>query len=537
MSAGGGGPHQQLFTAQVGGGRKRDRQRVHPGAVLLLIQVPASLADGVYDLEITLEEPVGHAACPDTNADSVVYTLELTDQALVIDRSGSMGMGDPTRLSAAQDAAAFYVDVTRDGDGLTVVPFNHDVNPSPFPIDVVDNGLRLDAKAYINDLFPDGMTSIGDGLAEGLSQLGSSPTGNTLCSFVLLSDGMENTAQFWSDVSADIIDSGCPVTTIAFGPESDETLLQSIASATGGLFFYNDVYVSAPLQTTLAIPADMALDLGNSYEYAQGRAEDRQRLLAEKGMVSIKNPVGLHEVLIDDTISEAVFSLDWYETYFAYLEFELYDPNGNVYDQNNPGYSFKDEVNRHVGFRIPSPLPGIWTLLVRHMQSEEVDVPYQVIVSGQSLITLELLLPDRLGLQFLTGNLVPIFAILSADGPITGAVVDAIVTSPNGTQVWVPLYDDGQHDDGASQDGLYGGMYTAVNQAEPVWPTGEQGETPPNDEGAYRVLARATHDKFYREAMGAFSVLEAPDEDQNGYPDTWEKLFGITDPKHDPDLG
>src|SRR4030042_1423683 len=85
-------------------------------------------------------------------------------------------------------------------------------------------------------------------------------------------------------------------------------------------------------KTTLAIPADMALDLGNSYEYAQARAEDRQRLLAEKGMVSIKNPVGLHEVLIDDTISEAVFSLDWYETYFAYLEFELYDPNGNIYD-------------------------------------------------------------------------------------------------------------------------------------------------------------------------------------------------------------
>src|SRR4030065_2007434 len=36
--------------------------------------------------------------------------------------------------------------------------------------------------------------------------------------------------------------------------------------------------------------------------------------------------------------------------------------------------------------------------------------------------------------------------------------------------------------------------------------------------------------------MGAFSVKEAPDDDQNGYPDTWEKLFGITDPKHDPDV-
>ena len=526
------------FTAQVGG---VDATVTGGGFIQeqywLLIRAPASLVDGTYDLEVTLQDPdTGTPLASDTSAASVVYTLELTDQALVIDRSGSMGWTDPTRLSAAQDAASFYVDVTRDGDGLTVVPYNHDINPAPFPIDVVDNSVRTAAKTYINDLDPaDGATSIGDGLAEALNQFGSSPTGNTLCSFVLLSDGMENTPQYWSEVITDVVDSGCPVTAIAFGPESNETLMQSIASATGGLFFYNDVYVSSPLQTTIATAADMALELGNSYEYSQAFAEDRQRLLAEKGMVSAKLPEGWHEVLIDDTISEAVFSLDWYETWYAEIELLLYDPNGNVYDQNNPGYSFKDEVNRHVGFRIPSPVPGTWQLLVRHIQSEEIDVPYQVIVSGQSLITLELLLPDRLGLQFLTGNMVPIYGILSADGPIPNADVTALVTSPGGTQVLVQLYDDGEHDDGVPQDGLYGGLYTAVNQAEVVWPSGEQGEIPPNDEGAYRVLLRAVHEKFYREAMGAFSVLEAPDDNQNRLPDTWEKEFGLDDPGADPD--
>ena len=526
-----------LFTAQVGG---QDAMVTGGGFVQeqywLLVQAPDTLADGIYDLEITLQEPgSGTPLASDTNAESVVYTRELTDQALVIDRSGSMGMGTPTRLSAAQDAAAFFVDVTREGDGLTVVPYNQDVNPAPFPIDVVDNGVRIAAKGFINGLDPaDGSTSIGDGLAEALKQLESSPTDNSLCSFVLLSDGMENTPDYWADVRDDIISSGCPVTAIAFGPESNETLMQTIAADTGGLFFYNDVYVSSQLQNA-AVPADMALELANSYEYAQAFAEDRQRLLAEKGVVSAKNYESWHEVNVDDMVSEAVFSLDWYETYFAELEFILYDPDGNKYDKNKPGYSFEDLVNRHVGFRIPKPLPGVWKLQVLWVGSEEYEVPYQVIVSGQSLITLELLLPNRLGLQFLTGNLVPIYAILSSKEPIPDADVQAFVTSPDGTQVLVPMFDDGQHDDGAPQDGLYGGMYTAVNQAEPVWPTGEKEETPPNDEGGYRVLVRATHPKFQREAIGAFSVLEGPDENQNGYPDTWEKLYDITDLKGDPD--
>ncbi|MGE5123026.1 MAG: VWA domain-containing protein [Acidobacteriaceae bacterium] len=533
------GLSNSYFTAQVGG---QEATVVGGGFIQeqywLLIQAPASLADGVYDLEITLSEPgSGTSLASDTSADSVVYTLELVDQALVIDRSGSMLNGTPTRLSAAEDAASFYVDVTRDGDGLAVVPYNEDINPAPFDLQTVTDLVRENARTYI-DTIPEtgGTTSIGDGLAEALSQLDSSTTGNSICSFVLLSDGMENTEKYWSDVRADVIASGCPVTTIAFGPESNETLMQEIASDTGGLFFYNDVYVSAQTQSTTAIPADMALDLGNTYEYAQGFSEDRQRLMAEKGIISAKEFEKTHAVLVDDTISEAIFSLDWFETFTAELELRLIDPDGKIYEPKD--YSFKDDANHHVGYRITSPIPGTWFLKVRHIFSEEPSVPYQVIVSARSLITLELLLPDRLGLQYLTGNLVPIYAILSADGPIPEVVVDAIVTSPDGTQLLVPMFDDGEHDDGSREDGLYAGLYTAVNQAESVPPTGEKTEpSTPNDEGAYRVLARATSEKFYREAMGAFSVKEAPDLNGNRLPDPWEELYGLpnADPQGDPD--
>ena len=342
-----------------------------------------------------------------------------------------------------------------------------------------------------------GWTSIGDGLDEALNQLASSPTENSLCSFVLLSDGMENSSLYWADVSGAVIASGCPVTAIAFGPESDETLMQQIATDTGGLYFYNDVYVSTLSESaTATTAADMALDLGSTYEYAEGKAEGRQRLLAEKGVVSEKDPEAKHEVLVDETVYEAIFALDWYERWWAELELILVDPAGKTYDQNSPGYSF--EEHRPTGtWAGASPTrslaPG--QMIVKWLNSEEQTVPYQVLVSGRTHITLDLLLPDRLGTNYYTGNLVPIYAFLSAARPIAVAMVNAYVTAPDGTETLVPLNDDGESGDGAANDGFYAGMYTVVNQANVVEPQGEDAQSNPKDEGGYRVLAVATHEK------------------------------------------
>ena len=115
----------------------------------------------------------------------------------------------------------------------------------------VTAGVRTDAKDnYITPLTPGGATSIGDGLDEAVDQRNTvSTTGNPLCSFVLLSDGMENSSLYWSNVKADVQLTGCPVTTIAFGQASNETLMQTIATDTGGVSYYNDVYESSSMNS------------------------------------------------------------------------------------------------------------------------------------------------------------------------------------------------------------------------------------------------------------------------------------------------
>jgi hypothetical protein len=448
------------------------------------------------------------------------------------------------RLVAAKDAASFYVDVTRNHDGLAVVPYNHDiVAPAPWPMrEILGASDRDDAKVYINDpsLSATGMTSIGAGLLGAVKELGDSTTDNPLCSFVLLSDGMENTAPMWADAEVHdaVLETGCPVTTIAFGPESDETLMQQIATETGGLYFYNDVFVSSTTAGVRATPtmADVDLALANTYEYAEGLAEGRQRLLAEKGVMTEAAAVE-HEVYVDETLSEAVFSLDWYSPSFALLGLSLVHEDGTKYTPAE--YTFADGTNQHVGFRLNGgPLvlkPGTWTLHVEVLQAEQEVVPYQVMVSGQTWITLHLLLPDRLGAKYTTGNSVPIYALLTAHGPIPDALVEAFVTAPDGTETRVMLADDGQHDDGMPRDGLYAGLYTLVTQAEVVQPQGEDATSEPDDEGGYRVLVRATHEKFTREAMGGFAVLEGRDGDRDRLPDVWEEDNGVNDPDADPD--
>jgi len=505
----------------------------------LLLEAP-DLADGTYTLGVTLETT---PAASDTSANSVVYTADLTDQVLVIDRSGSMGVDD--RLAAARDAAGFYVDATRIGDGLAVVAYQSVVDPpDPWGLRVInDPGDRQDAKDYIAPLTAGGMTSIGAGLQAAVSERGEGD--NPICSFVLLSDGMENTAPMWIAVRDDVLETGCPVTTIAFGPESDETLMQQIATETGGLYFYNDVYVSTTTAGGRAAPtrADADLDLANTYEYAEGLAEGRQRLLAEKGVASPDGAVAEHEVFIDDSLTEVVFSLDWYAGLspgpgYDNMVLTLESPSGRTFDPDTPGYSFFDYYYKHVGFRLNEDAleEGTWKLYVKVVDPEIGALPYQVLVSGQTRLTLHLLLPDRLGSSYTTGNRVPIYALLAANRPVPGALVEAFVTAPDGTQTLLILSDDGQHGDGAANDGLYAGLYTLVNQADAVPPQGEDDQSVPNDEGGYRVLARATYDKLQREAMGAFSVLEGEDvEPQNRIPDVWEKENGVTNAGGDPD--
>ena len=93
----------------------------------------------------------------------------------------------------------------------------------------------------ISGLSPQNLTSIGDGLKKGQAELNAfgDPLGQDY--IVLLSDGLENEGDFWNTVKASITAAGTTVFSIALGPETDQALMQEIASTTGGDYLYVDL--------------------------------------------------------------------------------------------------------------------------------------------------------------------------------------------------------------------------------------------------------------------------------------------------------
>ena len=160
--------------------------------------------------------------------------------ALVLDRSGSMH-GDPFRNMLL--AAETFVGQLRDGDRLSIVAFSDGVYLAVPPV-VVDPNTRNLSIAAIRTLADGGGTNFSGGLLAGLAQVFGAFQPWQVNQIILFSDGQPNigiteTSEL-TRIAANAADRGVAVTTIGFGMEHDELLMQGIADASGGNYYYVD---------------------------------------------------------------------------------------------------------------------------------------------------------------------------------------------------------------------------------------------------------------------------------------------------------
>jgi hypothetical protein len=149
--------------------------------------------------------------------------------------------GDPFRNMLA--AAETFVNQLRDGDRVSIVAFSNGVFEA-VPSMVVDPNTRNLAIAAIRSLGHGGGTFFSGGLLAGLFEVFSFYQPWQVNQLVLFSDGQPNIGITSSGelmrIAGRAAEHGVSVTTIGFGQDHDELLMQGIADASGGYYYYVD---------------------------------------------------------------------------------------------------------------------------------------------------------------------------------------------------------------------------------------------------------------------------------------------------------
>ncbi|MDQ3973412.1 MAG: cell wall-binding repeat-containing protein [Actinomycetota bacterium] len=508
----------------------------------LLVQAPDQAAGAqtgqFYNLRVQLD-----TAASDTEASSVLYVERTQDTVVVLDRSGSMA--EQNKIDAAQNAASLFVNELADIDQGGYVAFDQDpyLRHQLVPVGTGTNRDNLQTAIYAE--FPGGATSIGDGMRLGAEEEATRGRPDTPCNLVLLSDGHENSPEFWDDVRPEVIDNQCAMHVVGLGSGANEVLLQQIAASVpgvGGSYDYADVAEDvAPGAgfSALGEPISWENNLSRVYEYIAAQTAGRQRIFSdvqpapppiEPRAVSYQQEPG-HQFFVDDSSEELVVTAAWQFRLEGECDAtQLFDPAGNPVDPalRRCGSQSTNEV-----WQVPNPTPGVWSL--------QVDAGLQEYYVAASAVTqYELLLFTGTPVERLEAGVeVPIVAMFAGDGaPLTGAEVVAEVTDPLGGRRTVTLHDDGAHGDAEPDDGVYAGVYTATSQGDLIEPDpadvvdGQE----PAVVGSYRIDASGVLGDIVREAQTSFALQAATDSDGDGLPDNWETSHGL-DPQDPGDSG
>lgn len=386
------------------------------------------------------------------------------DVVLVIDRSFSM---DGQKLADAKEAAKQFIDLTRDGDGIGIVSFAGS-GFVHYELASSSAKTRNEASLAVESINLAAATSIGAGLSLGQQQLTSRGKANRNRAIVLLTDGEENSAPYVKDVLPSVVDAATRTYTVGLGNDADHNLMQDIATQTKGF------YVFAPDSTALR----------SLYNRISTQVIGHETVVAGKGEVSFGAVESTKAVI---SSRDATFSINWSDSN-AVLNLALISPSGRRVDSGNfstdSSISFVGGPNYQY-YRLLAPESGVWTMETSALKAglvvqglEQTSITYDYLATVGSELKLNAYSPSFTVRQ---GEPIVMSAILyNNQGGVPDASVSVSLLGDSGTFV---LFDDGQHGDYQSRDGIYSGVFNGALSP-----------------GAHRFRVHATGSDFSRQS-------------------------------------
>jgi Ca-activated chloride channel family protein len=204
----------------------------------------AVVADGSIRMEARLSHPyIG------TGSSDVFATIDLTgaqvpgatrspvNLALVIDRSGSMA-GE--KLAQAKQSARKLVEQLGEQDRLAIIHFGSDVRTFAGGWATPQTKERM--LSYIDGIYDEGGTNIGEGLNAGKVQLLMSREQFKVNRIILMSDGEPTegvtNARDLEELAREIRGQGVTLSAIGLGTDFNEDLMQALAENGSGAYAY-----------------------------------------------------------------------------------------------------------------------------------------------------------------------------------------------------------------------------------------------------------------------------------------------------------
>lgn len=163
--------------------------------------------------------------------------------ALVVDTSGSMS--EESKLDQAKRGLQVFFSQLSPQDRVGLIAFNDKVSRVVPVASFASSRARLESA--VRDLFPDGQTAVYDAAQAGLQEIQALKDPTRINSVVVLTDGEDNKSSTESGALVAALTRQAKseglsvrVYTIAYGSEANKSVLQQIASSSGGKEYVGD---------------------------------------------------------------------------------------------------------------------------------------------------------------------------------------------------------------------------------------------------------------------------------------------------------
>lgn len=448
-------------------------------------------AGSKYDLSVTW---TGFGQ--DTETRAILFTeREVTDRAIVLDHSGSMA--DYDKMAAAQNAARLFIDQSLIGDRIAVVGFSTSAS-TPYPITEVSADPAApelnDAKDAVDGFTPTDLTAIGQGLLAGQTQVTAAPSDFSLADvLVLLSDGMENVDPKYDtpSVKGVIEPTDTIIHTVAVGPASSglHSLMSQIASDNGGEDYVvtdpgaaSAASVASPDATTAtgidAWPDTLPNRLGDTYKQIAEEVLHENRLFQAQGIADPKAGAVRWEIQVPEGLQRLTFAVNW-SVPGHLLRLRAQDPEGNVYEYNQKDPACRTDATHQTCIIDGKVISGKWLLSV-HFVETNTSNEYVVWASAKTQVNFQLFVGTPVSERVVHSPIHLLGYLYQGGKPLAGQQINVRLFGPRDTQgniepqsvdatdIWtLQLFDDGAHDDGEKNDGIYGAYFLDGTEAGP----------------------------------------------------------------------